>query len=98
MEFEIWASDSGNRIFASRDLNATLAWALDYWLREGDEALDALSIGDELDRWVVAGPPLRRLLSDRLWRAPVQLETSANVHVEDWTHEGPPQLVRAAAD
>ena len=50
MEFEIWASDSGNRLFASRDLNETLAWALDYWLREGDEALEALSVGDELDR------------------------------------------------
>ena len=39
MEFEIWASDSGNRIFSSPDLNEVLDWALDYWVREGDGAM-----------------------------------------------------------
>jgi hypothetical protein len=98
MEFEIWSSESGNRIFASGDLNETLAWALDYWLQEGDRALDALSVGDELDRWVVRGPRLRQLLRDRLWRAPVQLRTSANDHLEDWTKERPSHLVSTGAN
>lgn len=51
MEFEIWASDSGNLLLVTPDLNEALAWALDYWLREGNDALDALSIGDEQDQW-----------------------------------------------
>ena len=69
MEFEIWASDSGNRIFASSDLNEALDWALDYWIREGDDALATLSVGDELDQWVVSGAQLRELLRDRMWHA-----------------------------
>lgn len=83
MEYEIWASDSGNRLFATSDLNEALAWALDYWLREGDAALDALSIGDELDRWVVRGPSLHDLLRRRLWQAPAPWVASANDLLQD---------------
>lgn len=61
-EFEIWSSDSGNRLFAAPDLAVALSWALAYWTREGDAALDVLSIGDERDRWVVSGDALRNLL------------------------------------
>jgi hypothetical protein len=67
MEFEIWASDSGNRLLVTRDLDEALAWALDYWLRNGDDALEALSISDEQNQWVLVGPPLRELLRGRLW-------------------------------
>lgn len=67
MEFEIWASDSGNCIFTTLDLNEALAWALDYWIREGDDALATLSIGDEQDQWVVSGTRLRELLRNRMW-------------------------------
>lgn len=80
MEFEIWASDSGNRIFASPDLNEALTWALEYWIREGDDALAVLSIGDEQDSWVVSGVELRELLRERMWRSSPGLVTrSANV-------------------
>jgi hypothetical protein len=79
MEFEIWASDSGNRIFASPDLNDALTWALDYWIREGDDALVALSIGDEQDRWVISGTEFREFLRDRMWHgSPSGVITSAN--------------------
>lgn len=79
MEFEIWASDSGNLIFATSDLNEALAWALDYWIREGDDALATLSIADEQDQWVVSGTQLRALLRDRMWHASFDgVTTSAN--------------------
>lgn len=82
MEFEIWASDSGNRIFASPDVSEVLAWALDYWLREGDEALAALSVGDEDDRWVVSGSQLRALLHDQMWHATSPWVTSTSVALQ----------------
>jgi len=97
MEFEIWASDSGNRIFASPDLNEALAWALDYWIREGDDALAALSVGDEQDRWVVSGAELRELLRNRMWRASSGLvTTSANDVRVDWSRVAATQLTAAS--
>jgi hypothetical protein len=83
MEFEIWASDSGNLLLVTPDLNEALAWALDYWLREGNDALDALSIGDEQDQWVLAGQPLRALLHSRLWDVPARWATSASDSLQD---------------
>ena len=94
MDFEIWASDSGNRIFASPDLSETLAWALDYWLREGDDALARLSVGDEQDRWVVSGAQLRELLRNRMWHASSGWAlTSANVVLVDRSRVPEPRLV-----
>jgi len=82
VEFEIWASDSGNRLLVTPDLQEALAWALDYWLQEGDTALDALSIGDDQDRWVVTGEELRELLRKQLWQ-PQQPLTGASLHLEE---------------
>ena len=96
MEYEIWASDSGNRLFATSDLNEALAWALDYWLREGDAGLDTLSVGDELDKWVVRGESLRPLLRDRLWMAPTPWVASANDVLQDLASRFSPPLVRVA--
>ena len=96
MEYEIWASDSGNRLFTTADLNEALAWALDYWLREGDAALDALSIGDELDLWVVRGQSLRDLLRSRLWDAPAPWVASANDLLQDLASIFSPPWVRVA--
>lgn len=78
MEFEIWASDSGNRLFTTAYLRAALDWALDYWLREGNAAVDALSVGDSEDRWVVSGQPLRDMLRSHFWNSPPAWETSTN--------------------
>lgn len=63
--FEVWASDSGNRVFASPDLNEALDWVARYRAREGDEALAALSVGGEGDRLVLSGERLRCLLDSR---------------------------------
>ncbi len=92
MEYEIWASDSGNRLFTTPDLTAALAWALAYWTREGDTAVDALSIGDELDQWVVSGDALRTLLRRQMWQAPARLETAAHDRLQDWRFALTPQL------
>lgn len=92
MEFEIWASDSGNRLFVTPDLAAALSWALVYWNHEGDTALDALSIGDDQDQWVVSGDALRRLLWEQLWQAPARLVTSAHDHLQDPGFALSPQL------
>lgn len=97
MEYEIWASDSGNRLFVSSDLNEALAWALAYWLREGDTALDALSVGDEQDRWVAQGSSLRDLLRSRLWEAPAPWRTSAHDLLQDLASTFIPTVVRVAA-
>lgn len=97
MEFEIWASDSGNRIFASPDLNEALAWALDYWIREGDNALSALSVGDELDQWAVSGSQLRELLRDWMWQASSGwMTTAANVVRVDRSRMTTTQLTAAS--
>lgn len=86
MEFEIWASDSGNMLLSTSDLGAALAWALDYWLREGDEALDALSVGDALDTWVARGDALRGMLRRRLWQPPI-VATGANSSFQEESRE-----------
>jgi hypothetical protein len=78
MEFEIWASDSGNQLHVAPDLDEALAWAFDYWLRNGDDALDALSISDDQDQWVLAGQPLRERLHSRLWNVKASWATSAS--------------------
>lgn len=96
MEFEIWASDSGNRLFATPDLAAALSWALAYWTREGDAALNALSVGDEQDRWVASGDELRRLLRDQMWQAPAPLVTSAHDVLQGWGFALRPRLAAAA--
>lgn len=97
MEYEIWASDSGNRIFASPDLNEALAWALEYWIREGDDALAALSVGDEQDRWVISGTQLRELLRGRMWHASSGwVTTSANVVRVDRSRVAATQLTAAS--
>lgn len=92
MEFEIWASDSGNRLFATPDLTVALSWALAYWAREGDAALDALSIGDEEDQWVVSGDMLRNLLRDQMWQTPAPVKTSAHNLLQGWGFALSPQL------
>jgi hypothetical protein len=94
VEFEIWASDSGNRLFATADLAAALSWALAYWTREGDAALDALSIGDEQDQWVVSGDVLHDLLRHQMWQAPDRLKTSAHNRLQLRTFALSPQLAR----
>ncbi|HUZ36132.1 MAG TPA: hypothetical protein VMV17_07375 [Streptosporangiaceae bacterium] len=83
MEFEIWASDSGNRLFATAYLHAALNWALDYWLREGNAAVDVLSVGDSEGRWVRSGQPLRNLLCSNFWNSPPAWETSASDHHQE---------------
>jgi hypothetical protein len=93
MEFEIWASDSGNRLFATAYLHAALDWALDYWLREGNAAIDVLSVGDSEDRWVVSGQRLRVLLCSYFWKSPPAWETSTN----DRHHETSALLTPACA-
>lgn len=86
MDFEIWASDSGNMLFATPDRNEALTWAFNYWLQEGDEALRALSIGDERDQWVVSGEPLRDLVLGRMWHVQKLWVTSASDRVVDVPH------------
>jgi hypothetical protein len=93
MEFEIWASDSGNRLFGTADLEEALMWALNYLLREGDEAFEALSVSDDQDQWVVRGQELRALIGQRLWKPTALWATSA----EDWTQVSDLQLTRGAA-
>jgi hypothetical protein len=83
MDFEIWDSRSGNMLLSTLDLNEALTWALYFWLREGEEALSTLSIGDEQDRWVVSGRALRELLSEHMWKAPPPCVTSAGAGVVD---------------
>ena len=83
MEYEIWASDSGNRLFATADLNEALSWALDYWLAQGVEAVDALSVGDDEDGWVVRGTSLRELLTQRFWRPSALWATVASGRFEE---------------
>ena len=83
MDFEIWDSRSGNMLLPTPDLREALTWAFNFWLREGLEAVDALSIGDEDDRWVVSGEQLRKLLLKQMWQAEVPWVTSANDRVVD---------------
>jgi hypothetical protein len=92
VEFEIWASDSGNRLFATPDLATALSWALDYWTREGDDAFATLSIGDEQDQWVASGDALRSLLRDQMWQAPAPVKTSAHDVLQGWGFALTPQL------
>jgi hypothetical protein len=68
-------------LLSTPDLDEALTWAFNFWLREGEEALSALSIGDERDRWVVSGGALRDLLLKRMWQAPAPWATSAGDHV-----------------
>jgi len=93
VEFEIWASDSGNRLFVTAYLHEALNWALDYWLREGTAAVDALRVGDSEDRWVVSGQSLRDILCTYFWKSPPAWETSASDH----HHETSTLLVPAGA-
>jgi hypothetical protein len=81
MDFEIWASDSGNMLLSTPDLDEALAWALSYWRRYGNEAFSALSIGDEQNQWAVSGRDLRNLLWTRLWRVRAPWVTSASDRV-----------------
>ena len=81
MDFEIWASDSGNMLLSTPDLDEALAWALSYWRRYGNEAFSALSIGDEQNQWAVSGRDLRNLLWTRLWRVRALWVTSASDRV-----------------
>jgi hypothetical protein len=81
MDFEIWDSRSGNMLLSTPDLNEALTWALNFWLREGEEALSTLSVGDERDQWVVSGRALRELLLGRMWQAPAPWVTSAGDRV-----------------
>lgn len=81
MDFEIWDSRSGNMLLSTPDLDEALTWAFDFWLREGQEAVSALSIGDEQDRWVVSGAELRDLLLKRMWQASTPWATSAGDRV-----------------
>jgi hypothetical protein len=99
VEFEIWASDSGNRLYATVVLDDALAWAFDYWLHEGDAALNALSVGDASDQWVLSGRQLREVLRRRrVWDVPATLETSASSELEDWSHGlGSPAAPAAAS-
>jgi hypothetical protein len=60
--YEVWSSASANRLFASPDAREALAWVRDHLAHEGDGTLDGLSLGDDLDRWVVSGERLRKLL------------------------------------
>jgi hypothetical protein len=83
MDFEVWDSRSGNMLLSTPDLNEALTWAFNFWLREGEEALGALSVGDERDRWVVSGRALRELLFNRMWRAPAPWVTAASDLVVD---------------
>jgi len=82
MDFEVWDSRSGNMLLSTHDLSEALTWALNLWLREGEEALSTLSVGDERDRWVVSGPALRELLLERMWQATPPWVTSAADHIE----------------
>jgi hypothetical protein len=97
MEFEIWASDSGNRLFATADLEEALRWALIYLLREGDDAFEALSVGDDQDQWVIRGQELRDLIGQHLWQPTALWATSANDRHEDWTEVSHLHLTRGAA-
>jgi hypothetical protein len=81
MDFEIWDSRSGNRLLSTPDLNEALTWAIRFWLREGEEAVSGLSIGDQRDRWVVSGRALRELLLQHMWHPASQWETSASDRV-----------------
>ena len=81
MDFEIWASDSGNMLLSTPDLDEALEWALSYWRRQGDEAFGALSLGDEQNQWSVSGRELRNLLWTRLWRVRAPWVTSASDRV-----------------
>lgn len=77
MDVEIWDSLSGNMLLSTSDLNEALSWAFNLWLREGEEALSTLSVGDDEEGWVVAGPALRELLLTRMWRTPAPYVTSS---------------------
>lgn len=55
--------------------------ASNFWLREGQEAVNVLSIGDEQDQWVVSGSALRDLLLKRMWQASTPWVTSAGDRV-----------------
>jgi len=77
MDFEIWDSCSGNMLLSTPDLDEALTWAFNFWLREGEEAVSALSIGDERDQWVVSGEQLRDVLLKRMWQASTPWATSA---------------------
>lgn len=81
MDFEIWDSRSGNMLLSTHDLSEALTWALNFWSREGEEALSTLSVGDARDRWVVSGGALRELLLGRMWQAPSPWVTSAGDRV-----------------
>ena len=81
MDFEIWDSRSGNMLLSTPDLDEALTWAFNFWLREGEEAVSALSIGDERDQWVVSGGEFRDLLLTRMWHAAAPWVTSARGHV-----------------
>jgi len=64
-------------LLSTPQLDEALAWALAYWLREGDTALAALSIGPERDEWVLSGEELRSTLRQRLWQVSPGWSTSA---------------------
>jgi|HubBroStandDraft_2_1064218.scaffolds.fasta_scaffold122551_3 hypothetical protein len=81
MDFEIWDSGSGNMLLSTPDLDEALTWAFSFWLREGEEAVSALSIGDERDQWVVSGAGLRDLLLKRMWQVSTPWTTSAGDRV-----------------
>ncbi len=81
MDFEIWDSCSGNMLLSTPDLDEALTWAFNFWLREGEEAVSALSIGDERDQWVVSGEQLRDVLLKRMWQASTPWATSAGDRV-----------------
>lgn len=93
MDFEIWDSRSGNMLLSTSDLGEALTWAFNFWLREGEEAVSALSIGDERDQWVVAGAELRDLLLMRMWHAANPWTTSTgdrvvNIPLSDFSPVG----------
>ncbi len=58
---EIWSSESDNLIHTANNLDDALDWARKYWLFEGNDSLDALSIDTEKGE-VIQGPALRDLI------------------------------------
>jgi hypothetical protein len=83
MDFEVWDSRSGNMLLSTPDLPEALTWAFNFWLREGLEAVDALTVGDEDDRWNLSGVELRNLLQRLMWPSESPWVTSANDRVVD---------------
>jgi hypothetical protein len=77
MDFEVWSSESGNRLASFGTVAEATQWILDLWASQGEEAIEGLAVGNSAATWVLKGEDLHKALRDAFWKPDAPLETAS---------------------